>query len=127
MQDKLAPKISNLNMITLQTQDNRKKPKVLEADNNTKIITGLLVGAETPFNIILIALQSEWMDILKENTIAPITNKGLKLLRARKYIKNIKLKLLKARQYINKEKEIQDPILNKMDKYLNEPTITKKK
>ena len=47
----------------------------------------------------------------REDTIVPIIN--------------IKLKLPRARQYVNKGKEIRDPILNRMDKYLNKPTITK--
>ena len=51
------------------------------------------------------------MEVPKEDATAPITN--------------IKLKLLRARKYISKGKEIQDPILDRMDKYLNKPTITK--
>ena len=58
----------------------------------------------------LIALQSKQMGVPKEDTIAPIIN--------------IKLKPLRARQYISKGKEIQDPILDRTDKYLNKPTIT---
>ena len=38
----------------------------------------------------------------------------------------IKLKPLRVRQYVKKGKEIQDPILDRIDKYLNKPTITKK-
>ena len=52
------------------------------------------------------------MDIPREDTIVPVIT--------------ITLKPLRARQYISKGKEIQDPILDKMDKYLNKPTITKK-
>ena len=45
----------------------------------------------------------------REDTIVPIIN--------------IKLKLPRARQYVNKGKEIRDPILDRIDKYLNKPTI----
>ena len=74
-----------------KAQDNREKPKALKVDNDTKTVTGLLVGVETLFNTILIALQSEQIDILRD-TLAPIIN--------------IKLKILRARQYVNKGKEI---------------------
>ena len=38
---------------------------------------------ETPVNIILIALQSKWMEVPREDAIAPVINTKLKLLRVR--------------------------------------------
>ena len=51
------------------------------------------------------------MEVPREDTIAPITN--------------IKPKLLRIRQYKNKGKEIRVPMLDRIDKYLNKPNITK--
>ena len=51
------------------------------------------------------------MDKPREDAIAPVIT--------------TKLELLRARQYISKGKEIQDPTLDRIDKYLNKPTITK--
>ena len=70
-------------MITYKALDNREKPKALKADKDTKTVIRLLVGAEALFNMILIALWSKWMDVLEEDTIAPIINIKLELLKAR--------------------------------------------
>ena len=51
----LVTQIRNYNIIT-QAQDNREKPKALEADNNIEIVTKLLIGTETLVNTISIAL-----------------------------------------------------------------------
>ena len=53
------------------------------------------------------------MGVPREDTIAPIIN--------------AKLKPLRARQYVSKGKEIQNPILDRMDKYLDKPTIIREK
>ena len=111
--DELATQIKDYNIIMQQAQNNREKSKVLEVDNNIDIVIKLAIGTVTLNNIILIALQNKWIDKPREDATASIIN--------------TKLELPRARQYINKGKRIQDPILDRVNKYLNKLIITEEK